>query len=211
VHDDGGSYSADIDTQPEGTGMKQKVAIVGAGKVGKALLGGLERTGHEVRAAGRGQVSETSAWADIIILAVPFAAIPEVTRELQTAADGKTVVDVTNALTPDMQLALGFSTSGAEELQKALPRARVVKAFNTVFAQHMSRGSVLGQQLSLFAAGDDAAARKAVLELGKAIGFDAIDAGPLKNARHLESLGYFNIQLGYVLGLGPDIGFKLAR
>ena len=103
------------------------------------------------------------------------------------------------------------STSGGEELQKALPRARVVKAFNTVFAQHMSRGSAVGQQLSLFAAGDDAAARKTVLELGKAIGFDAIDAGPLKNARHLEPLGYFNIQLGYVLGNGPDIGFKLVH
>jgi 8-hydroxy-5-deazaflavin:NADPH oxidoreductase len=191
--------------------MQQKVAIVGAGNVGKALREGLERTGYKVRVGGRGQVSETAAWADIIILAVPFASIPDVTREMQTAADGKTVVDVTNALTPDMQLALGFSTSGAEELQKALPRARVVKAFNTVFAQHMSRGSVVGQQLSLFAAGDDAAARKAVLELGKAIGFDAIDAGPLKNARYLEALGYFNIQLGYVLGHGPDIGFKLAH
>jgi 8-hydroxy-5-deazaflavin:NADPH oxidoreductase len=191
--------------------MKQKVAIVGAGNVGKALREGLERAGHEVRVAGRGKVSDTAAWGDIIILAVPFAAIPDVTRELQTAADGKAVVDVTNALTPDMQLALGFSTSGAEELQKALPRGRVVKAFNTVFAQHMSRGSVVGQQLSLFAAGDDAAARKAVLELGKAIGFDAIDAGPLKNARHLESLGYFNIQLGYVLGHGPNIGFRLAH
>jgi predicted dinucleotide-binding enzyme len=210
VHDVAGVYSGCINT-PEVTVMQQKVAIVGAGNVGKALREGLERTGHEVRAAGRGKVSETAAWADIIILAVPFAAIPDVTRELQTAADGKPVVDVTNALTHDMQLALGFSTSGAEELQKALPRARVVKAFNTVFAQHMSRGSVVGQQLSLFAAGDDAAARKAVLELGKAIGFDAIDAGPLKNARHLEPLGYFNIQLGYVLGNGPDIGFKLAH
>jgi predicted dinucleotide-binding enzyme len=87
----------------------------------------------------------------------------------------------------------------------------VVKAFNTVFAQHMSRGSVVGQQLSVFAAGDDAAARKGALELAKTIGFDAIDAGPLKNARHLESLGYFNIQLGYVLGNGPEIGFKLAH
>src|SRR5438445_232 len=98
--------------------MKQKVAIIGTGNVGKALREGLERTGHEVRATGRGRVSDTAAWADIIILAVPFAAIPDVTRELQAAADGKAVVDVTNALTPDMQLALGFSTSGAEELQK---------------------------------------------------------------------------------------------
>jgi predicted dinucleotide-binding enzyme len=191
--------------------MKQKVGIIGTGNVGKALQEGLERSGYEVRATGRGQVSKTAAWADIIILAVPFAALPDVTRELQTAANGKTVVDVSNALTPDMQLALGFSTSGAEELQKTLPGARVVKAFNTVFAQHMSRGSVVGQQLSLFAAGDDEAARKAVLALGKAIGFDAIDAGPLKNARHLEALGYFNIQLGYVLGHGPNIGFKLAH
>jgi predicted dinucleotide-binding enzyme len=149
--------------------MRKKVAIVGAGNVGKALREGVERAGHEVRVAGRGQVSETAAWGDIVILAVPFAAIPDVVRELKTAADGKPVVDVTNALTPDMQLALGFSTS------------------------------------------DDEAARKAVLELGKTIGFDAIDAGPLKNARHLEALGYLNIQLGYVLGHGPNIGFKLAH
>ena len=191
--------------------MKQKVAIIGTGNVGKALREGIERTGYEVRAATRGQVSESATWADIIILAVPFAAIPDVTRELQTVADGKTVVDVSNALTPDMQLALGFSTSGAEELQKALPKARVVKAFNTVFAQHMRRGSVVGQQLSVFVAGDDEAARKAVLDVGKAIGFDAIDAGPLKNSRHLEALGYFNIQLGYVLGHGPNIGVKLVH
>jgi predicted dinucleotide-binding enzyme len=191
--------------------MSKKVAIIGSGNVGKALRQGLERTGYEVRAAGRGQVTETAAWADIIILAVPFAAIADVTRELQTAAQGKPVIDVTNALTSDMQLAVGFSTSGAEELQKTLPKARVIKAFNTIFAQHMSRGSVRGQQLSVFAAGDDEAARNTVLELGKALGFDAIDAGPLKNARHLEALGYFNIQLGYVLGNGPDIGFKLIH
>lgn len=191
--------------------MSQKIAIIGSGNVGKALRQGLERTGYEVRAAGRGQVTETAAWAEIIILAVPFAAITDVARELQTATQGKPVIDVTNALTPDMQLAIGFSTSGAEELQKTLPRARVIKAFNTIFAQHMSRGSVAGQQLSVFAAGDDEAARKAVLELGKALGFDAIDAGPLKNARYLEALAYLNIQLGYVLGNGPDIGFKLIR
>jgi len=191
--------------------MKQKIAIVGTGKVGNALREGLERAGYEVQAAGRDQVSKTAAWADIIFLAVPFAALPDVTRELQTAADGKTVVDVTNALTPDMQLALGFSTSGAEELQKALPKARVVKAFNTVFASHMSRGSVAGQQLSAFAASDHEAARKAILELAKAIGFDAIDAGPLKNARSLESLAYLNIQLGYVLGYGPNSGFKFVH
>ncbi len=191
--------------------MSKNVAIIGSGKVGKALQQGLERARYEVRVAGRGQVTDAAAWADIIILAVPFAAITDVARELQKAADGKPVIDVTNALTKDMQLAVGFTTSGGEELQKALPRAHVVKAFNTIFAPHMSNGSAAGQQLSVFVASDDAAARKAVLELGKAIGFDAIDAGPLKNARPLEAIGYFNIQLGYVLGNGPDTGFKYVR
>ena len=191
--------------------MSRNVAIIGSGNVGKALRRGVERAGYEVRTGGRGQVTETGGWADLIILAVPFGALTDVARELQKSADGKPVIDVTNALTPDMQLALGFSTSGGEELQKALPRAHVVKAFNTIFAAHMSSGSVAGQQLSVFAASDHEAARKAVLELGAAIGFDAVDAGPLKNARHLEAIGYFNIQLGYVLGNGPDTGFKYVR
>jgi predicted dinucleotide-binding enzyme len=188
--------------------MSKNVAIIGSGKVGKALQQGLERTGYEVKVAGRGQIAQTATWADIVILAVPFPALTDVARELQKAADGKPVIDVTNALTPDMHLAIGFTTSGAEELQKALPRAHVVKAFNTIFAAHMSRGSAAGQQLSLFAASDDEAARKTVLELGKALGFDAINAGPLKNARNLEAIGYFNIQLGFVLGNGADTGFK---
>jgi predicted dinucleotide-binding enzyme len=191
--------------------MKQKIAIIGTGNVGSALQAGLERAGHEARGAKKGQSVASASWADVIILAVPFGAIADVARELETAADGKVVIDVSNALTPDMQLAVGFTTSGAEELQKALPRARVVKSFNTVFAQHMSTGFVDGQQLTAFAASDDEAARKTVLELARAIGFDAVDGGPLKNARQLEALGYFNIQLGYVLGNGPNIGFKLVH
>lgn len=191
--------------------MNQKVAIIGLGNVGSALKEGLERAAYEVRGATRGGVAEAAAWANVIIMAVPFGALQDVAREIGSAADGKTVVDVTNALTPDMRLALGFTTSGAEELQKLLPSANVVKGFNTVFAQHMSDGKVAGQQLSVFVAGDNEAARGTALELGRAIGFDAIDSGPLSNARHLEALGYFNIQLGYALGMGPAIGFKLVR
>lgn len=191
--------------------MSKNVAIIGAGKVGKAIQQGVERAGFAVKLAGRGQVTEAAAWADIIVLAVPFAAHTDVARELQKAADGKPVIDVSNALTADMQLAIGFTTSAAEELQKALPKAHVVKAFNTVFAQHMSSGSAAGQQLSLFVASNDDAARKAVLQLGKTVGFDAIDAGPLKNSRHLEAIGYFNIQLGYVLGNGANTGFKYVH
>jgi 8-hydroxy-5-deazaflavin:NADPH oxidoreductase len=119
---------------------------------------------------------------------------------------------VTNALGKD-GLAVGFTTSGAEELQKKLPRARVVKAFNTVFAQTMSTGKVKGTALLLPVAGDDAKAKQAVLDLGREIGFDAVDAGPLANARLLEPMAFLNIQLGYVInkGLGTAIGFSLTR
>ena len=192
--------------------MSKKIAIVGSGKVGSALRQGLERTAHDIKVAGRGEVASTGAWADLIILAVPFSSVKGIARELQTVADQKTVIDVTNALAPDMSLAVGFSTSGAEELQKALPRAHVVKAFNTIFAAHMGSGGLVGsQQLSVFGAGDDESARKSVLELGTSLGFDAVDAGPLKNARHLEAMAALNIQLGFVLGYGANVGFKFVH
>ncbi len=191
--------------------MSQKIAILGSGKAGAALQEGLSRAGYEVRSAKRGQIVTSATWADVIILAVPFGAIPEVARELGVAADGKTVVDVTNALTPDFQLAIGFTTSGSEELQKSLPRANVVKAFNTVFAQHMSAGTVNGEALTAFVAGDNEAARRAVLEMARTIGFDAVDTGPLKNARYLEPLAFLNIQLSWVLGNGPNVGFKFVH
>lgn len=127
------------------------------------------------------------------------------------AVAGKTLIDVTNALAADMSLAVGFTTSGAEELQKKVPRGRVVKAFNTQFAQHMDSGRLGDQRLTVFVAADDAAAKGEVTELATAIGFDAVDAGPLVNARLLEPLGYLNIQLGYVLGLGTQIGLALVR
>jgi 8-hydroxy-5-deazaflavin:NADPH oxidoreductase len=195
------------------SGMALKVGIIGNGNVGKALARGLSRAGHEVRAVGSdpSAVRETGAWAAVVILAVPFGAVEDAVRELGSGVDGKPLVDATNALTKDMQLALGFTTSGAEELQKKAPRAKVVKAFNTVFAGQMDSGRTDGGQVSAFAAGDDAGARGAVLQLARDIGFDAVDAGPLRNARMLEALGYLNIQLGYVVGMGAKIGFKLVR
>jgi predicted dinucleotide-binding enzyme len=193
--------------------MKSKVAIIGKGHVGQAIQQGLQRAGYELKMAGKdpAKVREAGAWAEVILLAIPYSALQEVVRELGDGAAGKTLVDVTNALTPDLQLALGFTTSGAEELQKKAPRAKVVKAFNTHFAATMSSGKAKGQTLTLFAAGDDAEAKERVLSLGRDIGFDAVDAGPLKNARWLEALGYLNIQLGFSQKMGTDIGFKLVH
>jgi predicted dinucleotide-binding enzyme len=192
--------------------MKGKIAIIGKGHVGSALNDGLKRAGYETRMTGKGSdVRDAAAWGNIVILAVPFSAVDAAVAELGGAVDGKPVVDVTNALGPKMELALGFTTSGAEQLQKKAPSAKVVKAFNTVFAQNMSTGKVKGKTISCFAAGDDAAAKGLVLQLCRDIGFDAVDAGPLANARWLEAMGYLQIQLGYALGMGPGIGFALVR
>lgn len=190
-----------------------KISIIGDGNVGSALRSGLAKAGHEVTATGddKERVEELARSGEVIILAVPYGAVDEVAATIGGAAEGKTVVDVTNVLTADMKLAVGHTTSGAEELQKKLPGAKVVKAFNTVFAHTMDSGKVGGEQLTAFVAADDEEAKAEVLEMARGIGFDAVDAGPLANARQLEPMGYLNIQLGYVLGLGQDIGIKLTH
>jgi 8-hydroxy-5-deazaflavin:NADPH oxidoreductase len=193
--------------------MATKIGIIGDGNVGSALARGLERAGHEVRAVGKdkGAIRDVASWGEVVLLAVPFGALDEVVSNAGEVLAGKTVVDATNALDATMNLAVGFTTSGAEELQKKLPKARIVKAFNTVFAQYMDSGRLGDKPLTAFVAADDAGAKKTVLELARGIGFDAVDAGPLKNARLLEPLAFLNIQLGYALGMGTQIGFKLLH
>jgi predicted dinucleotide-binding enzyme len=193
--------------------MKPKIGILGKGNVGSALKRGLDRAGYQAKSAGHylREVKDTAVWGDVIVLAVPFAAIDDVVGEIGDLANGKAVIDVTNALTPDYRLALGCTTSGAEELQNKLPAAKIVKAFNTVFAEQMYLGKVKGEPITLFAAGDDADSKSTVLQMGREIGFDPVDAGPLQNARWLETLGYFHIQLGYVLKMGTNVEFKLLR
>ncbi len=193
--------------------MAMKVGIIGDGNVGGALARGLKRAGQDVASVGKdaAAIRDTAAWADVVILAVPFGAVGEVAKILADHVSGKPVVDVTNALDAGMNLALGFTTSGAEELQKKLPKAQVVKAFNTVFAKHMETGQLGAERLTAFVAGDDAGAKRRVLELARGIGFDPVDAGPLRNARLLEPMAILNIQFGYALGMGPQIGFKLLH
>jgi hypothetical protein len=191
-----------------------RIGIVGKGNVGSAIAVGLSRAGHEIRFGHRDPkepVAEAAKWGDIIILAVPHGAAADVTRAVGSAADGKTVIDVSNALTEGMELAIGFTTSAAEEIQKMLPKAHVVKAFNTVFAQNQSTGKIGSERLALFVAGDDAKAKKTVMQLGADIGFEPVDAGMLKAARYLEPMGMFMISLGYMLGMGTKIGFKLVK
>jgi len=194
--------------------MSKKIAIIGKGNVGKSLAEGLRRDGNEVRFGSRDPKEsprDVSAWADVVFLAVPWGAHAEIARTSGSSLDGKTVVDVSNVMTPSYELALGFSTSGAEELQKLVPGAKVVKAFNTIFAQNMSTGKLLGERLTVLVASDDVESKTMVRKLAEGIGFDSVDAGPLKSARYLEPLGLLNIILGYGLKMGADIGFRLVK
>jgi hypothetical protein len=108
-------------------------------------------------------------------------------------------------------LALGFTTSAGEETQRLLPKARVVKAFNTVFAVNMPTGTVGGEKLTAFIAGDDKAAKGVVMKLASDIGFKPLDCGPMRNARFLEPMTALLIHLGYEQGRGTGMGFKLVE
>jgi predicted dinucleotide-binding enzyme len=191
-----------------------KIAIIGKGHIGTALGTGLKRAGHEVKFGHRDPkepVREAADWGEVIILAVPFSEARDVAEEIGTLANGKPVVDVTNVVGPNGEWAIGFTTSGAEQLQNVLPHGRVVKAFNTVFAQNQSTGKVGQERLSAFIASDDSKAKEIVMDLASDIGFDSVDAGPLKNARYLEAMGMLMISLGYDLNMGSRIGYKLVK
>jgi len=191
-----------------------KIGIIGKGKVGTAIAQGLSSKGHEIRHGHRDPkepVSEAAKWGEIVFLAVPYENVTDTVKEIGSAADGKVLVDVTNAVGENMSLAIGCSTSAAEELQKKLPKAHVVKAFNTVFARNQGVGKVGTEQLTLFVAGGDAKAKQTVMQLGRDIGFDPVDAGSLESARYLEPMGILLINLGLKFGMGTGIGYKLVK
>ncbi len=202
-----------------------KVAIIGSGRVGSAQARGFTKAGHEVvmgsRTPTRSPVEpgvkvmsqrDAVRFGEVVVLAVPHMAMEEVLTGIGPSLfDNKTVIDVSNVIGTKGEWALGFSTSAAEEIAKQLPGAKVVKAFNTVFAVFQDKGKIGNDKLALFVAGDDAGAKAAVLEHGRVIGFDPIDAGPLRSARYLEAMGMLMISLGFERGMGVNIGYRLAR
>jgi predicted dinucleotide-binding enzyme len=200
------------------------ITIVGAGNMGSALAKQLARAGHEVKITSRDAAKARAAAAaapgsvavaakdalpgsDVVVLATGYADAVPALRSLGSFA-GKIVVDITNPLTTDyMGLTVGFSSSAAEEIAKAVPGAEVVKAFNTVFAQVLAVGpNFAGEQVvPVYFAADTARAKQTVRALIESIGFKAVDAGGLKNARYLEPLAGLNIYFGYGAGQGTAI------
>ncbi|MFI7114583.1 NADPH-dependent F420 reductase [Nonomuraea sp. NPDC050227] len=193
-----------------------KISIIGGGKVGSGLAARLTAIGHEVAVANTSTpVAETATrvkGADLIVLAVPFSAVPDLAHEVKAATVGKILIDATNPLSADfMSLTVGHTTSGGEQVAQEFPGAVVVKAFNTVFAANLASPVLGGARQFLPVAGDDDAAKKIVIELGETLGFAAQDAGPLANARYLEPVVELLVQLAYGKGLGEGIGLALAR
>ncbi|WP_131742069.1 NADPH-dependent F420 reductase [Actinomadura roseirufa] len=193
-----------------------KISIIGKGNVGSALARRLTAVGHTVTTAGSatdaGEVAARITEAEVAVLAVPFPAVAQLDDTVKKALDGKIIIDATNPLAADfMSLTVGHTTSAGEQVAAALPGARVVKAFNTVFAGTLETPELGGRKLFLPVASDDEDAKKIVLDLGAELGFDAVDAGSLANARYLEPAVELLIQLAYGVGLGGDIGFTLAR
>jgi 8-hydroxy-5-deazaflavin:NADPH oxidoreductase len=203
------------------------VAIIGAGNVGKALTGSAIRAGHSVTVSSNSgdsakalaeatgaKAAESSRAAaesaEVVVLAVPYTAVPEVLNEIGSALDGKVLIDATNPLKADYSGLATSGTSGAEEIQKQVPGARVVKAFNTQFAARQADPTVHGLRADGYVAGDDEDAKATVLALVEAIGFNPVDAGDLAMAQYLEGMAWLNITLQMKNGWSWQAGWKLV-
>lgn len=204
-----------------------KIGILGAGMVGGTLGKRFAEKGHEVffgvpnpaehedkkAFANVGTVSEASANTEIIVLAVPFDAAQEVIHECG-AISGKILIDCTNPLKMSdgkLSLTLGFKTSAAEEISRIAKNAHVVKCFNQTGFDNMANPQYENGETVQFICGDNTEARETVRKLAAEIGFDAIDAGGLKQARLLEPFAMLWIHLAFTTDLGRNFAFGLLR
>jgi predicted dinucleotide-binding enzyme len=183
------------------------IAILGQGNVGLGLGKRLTGKVNLLKGARQPKADELSyadavQRAEVVVLAVPYEAALQAARTLELA--GKIVIDVSNPVTPDyMNLTLGYSTSAAEEIQRAAPGSKVVKAFNTVFATLFDLPSGEISKVPVFVAGDDVEAVTTVADLASTAGFKVERSGALEASRLLEPMGVFNIRMAYALGKGP--------
>jgi len=203
-----------------------KIAIIGAGSVGRALGGGWRAAGHEVVYALRDRTSDSArsvadegfgivplnsaADADVTILSLPWTAIEPALKEVGPLA-GSILVDTSNPLTPSLDLAIGFDKSAGEQVAGLASGARVVKAFNTTGAENMAALRDFPSRPMMPVAGDDAEAKKLVLRLAEDLGFEPVDAGPLVASRLLEPLAMFWIKQAYAQQMGRDFAFSVIR
>jgi len=207
-----------------------KIAVIGTGKVGRALGLTWARLGHEVVFGSRdpGQekcqtlvveageqataatIPDAVATAEAIALTTPWSAVEDVIRQ---GGDwtGKIIIDCTNPIAPGLQLAVGGDISAAELIAGWTKGAYVIKAFNTTGWENMIDPIYDGEAITMFICGDDREAKAAVRRLAESMGFEVADTGGLKTARYLEPLALAYISLAGPQGWGRNIAFKIVR
>lgn len=211
----------------------KRVGILGSGTVGQTLGGGFVGLGCEVKIGSRepeklagwakeqgakasaGTFAEAAAFGEIVVVATLWSGT-EHALQLAGSANfaGKVVIDVTNPLVFEPgkppRLALGTNDSGGEQVQRWLPEARVVKAFNTVGAPHMIHPRFPDGPPDMFYCGNDDAAKETVKEICEAFGWGTVDAGGIEGARELEPMCI--LWVGYGARTGTwNHAFKLLR
>jgi 8-hydroxy-5-deazaflavin:NADPH oxidoreductase len=150
--------------------------------------------------------------ADIFILAVPYSSEAEIVSEIMDLAEGKIVISIANPINKDLTgLVTKPDTSAAEELQKLLPKSKVIKAFNTTFAADFTHPVIDGKQVDSFIAGDDEKSVQTVSELIKTAGFNPIVAGGLQVSRTLENMQLLLMQLGLKYNYNWLAGWKILH
>jgi 8-hydroxy-5-deazaflavin:NADPH oxidoreductase len=203
-----------------------RIAIIGVGNVGSALARACSVAGHtvvvssrnpahaekiadELRAVAAASNREAAQDADLVVLAVPAKALASVLDDIAELVVGTIVVDPTNPADEDREVILRASASLAQAVVLLAPGARVVKAFNTVFASRLNDPVVDGVPLDGFYSGDDASAKQVVADLLAEMGFRPIDIGELLTARVLELMAFLNITLNARNGWPWQSGWKL--
>ena len=199
--------------------MSRVVAVVGAGPVGRALATGLQRVGHEVTLAVRepdasthdeyrhhfalATVEDAVKGAEAVVLAIPAANLPDAVPRLPLVA-GQVVIDATNALGATLP---GDTDSPASYIAATVPtEVSVVKAFNTIGAEHLADGGLGDHRAFLPVAGDDAG-RPLAVELATDLGFAVADLGSIEAASMVEDHARLWIHLALRRGWGRDFGF----
>jgi len=204
-----------------------KIAIIGVGNVGSNLARSAVSAGHVVTlAAAHPEKAQTVATqtgagaaaspadaargADLVVLAVPGTLAAGVVADLAPSLTGAVVVDATNPLDDTYTDLVIAGNSGAQAVQQAAGAVAVVKAFNTVFASRYAAPTEAGQPLQVLIAGDDTAAKERVATFAESIGFTALDAGGLRQARSLEEIAFLNITLNATRGWAWRSAFQLV-
>lgn len=210
-----------------------KIGILGSGDVGRKLGDGFISLGHAVKIGTRdpskvtewvakhgnkassGGFAEAASFGELVVLATSWVGTSGVIRVADPENfDGKVVIDVTNPLDFSQgmppRLAVGHTDSGGETIQRLLPDARVVKAFNTVGNPHMVHPEFPGGPPTMFICGNDTEAKKIVTGILTSFGWETIDVGGIEMSRLLEPLAMLWIMYYFKTNSGNH-AFKMLR